>query len=177
MDLVCHQKIKGSKKQIITHENQDLFNKLNPIANNMAGKFNKILVPLDGSKNSMRGLDKAISIAKESGAEITGFYVFHLPLAAGFKYTQKMRDDAQDKAVKAIGPAMRKTKQAGASFKYKTGGGNTGNEIVRFAEKGKYDMVVIGARGISETQEKIPFLGSVSNHVMHKSKIPVLVVK
>ena len=141
----------------------------------MAGKFNKILVPLDGSKNSMRGLDKAIAIAKESGAEITGFYVFHLPFTAGLKYTKKMRDEAQSKAVKAIGPAMRKAQQAGASFKYKTGGGNTGDEIVRFAEKGKYDMIVIGARGLSATKEK--FLGSVSNHVMHKAKTPVLVVK
>jgi len=37
-------------------------------------KFNKILVPLDGSANSMRGLDRAIEIAKGSSAEITGFY-------------------------------------------------------------------------------------------------------
>ena len=138
-------------------------------------KFSKILVPLDGSKNSMRGLDQAISIAKSSGAEITGFYVFHLPFAAGIKYTQKMKNDAQDKAVKAIGPAMRKAQQAGAKFQYKTGGGNIGNEIVKFAQKGKYNMIVIGARGLSGTKEK--FLGSVSNQVMHKANIPVLVVK
>lgn len=143
--------------------------------NYMVTKFSKILVPLDGSQNSMRGLDEAISIAKSSGAEITGFYVFQLPFAAGIKYTQKMKDTAQDKAVKAIGPAMRKTQQAGAKFQYKTGGGNVGNEIVNFANKGKYNMIVIGARGLSGTKEK--FLGSVSNHVMHKASIPVLVVK
>ena len=147
----------------------------NPSTNHMATKFNKILVPLDGSQNSMRGLDQAISIAKSSGAEITGFYVFQLPFAAGIKYTQKMKDAAQDKAVKAIGPAMRKTQQAGAKFQYKTGGGNVGNEIVKHAQKGKYNMIVIGARGITGAKEK--FLGSVSNHVMHKSNIPVLVVK
>lgn len=141
----------------------------------MVTKFSKILVPLDGSQNSMRGLDHAISIAKSSGAEITGFYVFQLPFAAGIKYTQKMKDAAQDKAAKAIGPAMRKTQQAGAKFQYKTGGGNVGNEIVNFAKKGKYNMIVIGARGITGAKEK--FLGSVSNHVMHKSPVPVLVVK
>lgn len=141
----------------------------------MATKFNKILVPLDGSQNSMRGLNQAISIAKSSDAQITGFYVFQLPFAAGIKYTQKMKDDAQDKAVKAIDPAMRKTQQAGAKFQYKTGGGNVGDEIVKFTKKGKYNMIVIGARGISSAKEK--FLGSISNHVMHKSNIPVLVVK
>jgi nucleotide-binding universal stress UspA family protein len=65
-------------------------------------KFKKILVPLDGSANSMRGLDRAIEIAKGGDAEITGFYVFHLPIAAGIKYTAKMKEDAQKKAVKAI---------------------------------------------------------------------------
>ena len=138
-------------------------------------KFTKILVPLDGSANSMRGLDRAIEIAKGGNAEITGFYVFHLPLAAGIKYTQKMKDDAQNKAVKAIGPAMNKTQKAGATFKYHTGGGHTGSEIVKYAQKGKFDMIVIGARGVGGAKEA--FLGSTSNYVMHKTKIPVLVVK
>ena len=138
-------------------------------------KFKKILVPLDGSSNSMRGLDRAIEIAKGSGAEITGFYVFHLPVAAGIKYTAKMKEEAQRKAVKAIGPAMNKTQKAGATFKYKTGGGHTGSEIVKAAEKGKFDMIVIGARGIGGAKET--FLGSTSNYVLHKTKIPVLVVK
>jgi nucleotide-binding universal stress UspA family protein len=39
-------------------------------------KFNKILTPLDGSANLIRGLDRAIEIAKGSGAEITGFTCF-----------------------------------------------------------------------------------------------------
>ena len=141
----------------------------------MRGAFNKILVPLDGSSNSMRGLNEAILIAKASGASITGFYVFHLPLAAGIKYTEKMREEAQEKAVKAIGPAMKKAERAGAKFQYKTGGGNTGSEIVKFATKNKFDMIIIGARGLTGAKEK--FLGSVSNYVMHKSPVPVLVVK
>lgn len=138
-------------------------------------KFKKILVPVDGSANSTRGLDRAIEIAKESDAEITGFYVFHLPLAAGIKYTKKMKEEAQKKAVKAIGPAMSRVQKAGAKFSYKTGGGNTGSEIVKFAKKGNFDMVVIGARGLGGAKEA--FLGSTSNYVMHKTKIPVLVVK
>ena len=138
-------------------------------------EFNKILVPVDGSANSMRGLDKAISIANASNAEITGYYVFHLPFSAGIKYTDKMKKDADAKAVRAIGPAMQRCERAGAKFKYKTGGGNTGQQIVDYAEKNKYDLIVIGARGLSGAKEK--FLGSVSNYVMHTSKVPVLVVK
>ena len=35
----------------------------------------KILVPIDGSKNSMRGLDEAIYLARQCHATITGLYV------------------------------------------------------------------------------------------------------
>ena len=138
-------------------------------------KFKKILVPLDGSSNSTRGLDRAIEIAKGSDAEITGFYAFHLPIAAGIKYTQKMKEEAQQKAVKAIGPAMNRAQKAGAVFKYKTGGGHTGSEIVKFAQNEDFDMIVIGARGMGGAKEA--FLGSTSNYVMHKTKVPVLIVK
>ena len=42
-------------------------------------KIKKILVPLDGSKNSMRGLDEGIYLARQCQATITGLYV--VPLA------------------------------------------------------------------------------------------------
>jgi nucleotide-binding universal stress UspA family protein len=35
-------------------------------------KIKKILVPLDGSKNSMRGLDEGIYLARQCQATITG---------------------------------------------------------------------------------------------------------
>ena len=101
--------------------------------------------------------------------------MFHLPLTAGIKYTQKMKDDAQTKAVKAIGPAISKAQKTGAVFKYKTGGGHTGSEIVKFTQQGKFDIIVMGARGVGGAKET--FLGSTSNYLMHKTKIPVLVVK
>ena len=42
----------------------------------MAKKINNILVPVDGSPNALRGVDKAIDIAKGSGSTITALYVF-----------------------------------------------------------------------------------------------------
>ena len=38
-------------------------------------KIKKILVPLDGSKNSLRGLDEGIYLARQCQAVITGLYV------------------------------------------------------------------------------------------------------
>lgn len=62
-----------------------------------------------------------------------------------------------------------------SAFAHKTGAGNTANEIVKVATKRKHGMVIIGARGLSSTRET--FLESVYNSVMHKYKIPVLIVK
>ncbi len=42
-------------------------------------KIKKILVPLDGSKNSIRGLDKAISLARACHSTITALYVKSVP--------------------------------------------------------------------------------------------------
>ncbi len=41
----------------------------------MAFKIKRILVPLDGSSNSFRGLDVAIHMARQCHATITGLYV------------------------------------------------------------------------------------------------------
>jgi nucleotide-binding universal stress UspA family protein len=98
-----------------------------------------------------------------------------LPLAAGIKYTQKMDEDTEEKDVKDIGPALNRAEKSGVVFKYETGGGHTGSEIVKHSQKGKFDMIVIGARGQEGVKEV--FLGSTSNYVMHKTKIPILIVK
>ena len=123
----------------------------------------------------MRGLDFAIRVAKESGADITGLYVFHLPVLAGIKLTEKMREEAQEAAARSVGPAIARAKQAGASFEYHTEGGHVGREIVEYAEKGEFDMIVIGGRDLKGAKEL--FLGSVANYVVHKASVPVTVIK
>ncbi len=138
-------------------------------------EIKNILVPIDGSPNSLRGLDKAVSIAKSCGATITGLYVFHLPLIAGLKFTKSMENQAKAKGQKIISNAQQKAEKKGVPFKWRTSGGKPGDVIVNVSKGVKADMIVIGARGLGATKEK--FLGSTSNQVMHKSQIPVLVVK
>jgi nucleotide-binding universal stress UspA family protein len=141
----------------------------------MAGKINNILVPIDGSQNAIRGLDKAIDIAKGSGATITALFVFQLPWKAGLKFTKSMEKEAQSKATHAIGIARQKVERNGITFKWKTAGGKPGDAILNVAKGSRADIIVIGARGLGVAKEK--FFGSTSNYVMHKAIKPVLVVK
>ena len=138
-------------------------------------KIKKILVPLDGSKNSIRGLDNAISIARACHATITGIYI--LPV-----YPRNFIDAVipfvfhpERQAKKFLEDAKKRAAQKGILFKSKIIWGSPTYEIQEMAKSKKFDLIVIGARGMSSIKEV--FLGSVSNAIVHKSKIPVMVVK
>ena len=65
----------------------------------------------------------------------------------------------------------------GILFYYRILSGDPRDIIVRLANSkaNGYNLIVMGHRGISAAKEL--FLGSVSNYVLHKSKIPILIVK
>jgi len=52
-----------------------------------------------------------------------------------------------------------------------------GYNLIKLAhgKKENFNLIVIGSRGRSAVREL--FLGSVSNYVIHSSKIPVLIIK
>ena len=65
--------------------------------------------------------------------------------------------------------------QNGIIFEKKISFGDPGYIIVKYAKDKKFDVIVIGARGRSAIKEI--FFGSVSNYVLHKANMPVLIVK
>ncbi len=137
--------------------------------------INKILVPLDGSKNSFRGLDNAISIARACQATITGICI--LPVYPKnladvvFPYFFHPEIDAKN----FLADAKKRAYQKGVLFKSKIIWGSPIDEIQEMINSKKFDLIVIGSRGKGSLKEL--FLGSVSNAIVHKSKIPVMVVK
>ena len=135
----------------------------------------KILVPLDGSKNSMRGLDEAIYLARQCHATITGLYVVPIYPRNFVDAIMPYQIHLTKSAKIFMNNAKNICAQKGIVFKSKITLGSPISEINDLATDKKFDIIVIGSRGQSGLKEA--FLGSVAKAIVHKSKIPVLVIK
>ncbi len=136
----------------------------------------KILIPVDGSDASIRAMRHAVLLAKGLGASVFVYHVFHLPRAAGIVMTKSMKESTKKKIITILNSAKNIALKSDVPCKQQSqGGGNSGKKIVDFTEKYNFDMIVMGSRGMGSAKEA--FLGSTSNHVLNKSKIPVLIVK
>lgn len=140
-------------------------------------KTKKILVPLDGSKNSIRGLDMAIHIARQSHGTITALAVKSVPGIYAIHPLGFLDFSSMTEVKKFLNEAKVRAAKKGIQLTTKALAGDPGYDIARYAnnKKNGIDLVIVGARGRSSAKEI--FLGSVSNYVLHKSKKPVLVVK
>ena len=132
-------------------------------------KNSKILVAIDGSKNSNRGLVKAIDIAQSRGSTIVGLNVINVPISYFLhKSKTKIKTESVKNAEKILDSAKKKCLKANVNFESKMiPGGEPGYDIVKYANRNNIDLIVIGARGLHPLIEV--FLGSTSNYVLHKS--------
>ena len=129
---------------------------------------------MDGSKNSMRGLDEAIYLARQCHAIITGLYVVPISNSTDSQISN-LEKYLLDNASKFMSKAKTRAAQNGIIFDDAIIHGDEGPKIISYANNKSYDIIVIGSRGMGSIKEI--FLGSTSNYVLHKSKIPVLIVK
>lgn len=141
----------------------------------MGEEIKKILVPIDNSSNSIRGLKKAIYLARQCGASITAFHVLELPMRSVIRITNSMLENGIKKADRIISKSIRASDKEEMGVDFKTTSGRPGSEIVKYAQKNKFDLIVIGSRGLGSSKELL--LGSVSSYVIHKSKTPVLLIR
>ena len=143
----------------------------------MATTINKILVPLDNSKNSFRGLSSAIYFAKMCGAKVVALHAVYAAPKGDFDTAGRFNKDHKKQLKSMMEIAQKQCEKAGVPFDEKIVYGNPGYEITKFANstRNKIDMVVIGSRGRSSAKEI--FFGSTSQFVLHKAKPSVLIIK
>lgn len=140
--------------------------------------FSKILVPVDGSDNSYRALDAALLLSEKLGSKVTAIHVMEDVPVLHIESEKLLREllDAYKKEnqlilLKCSEIATKK----GLTIHTKLLQGNPGSTIPNFCEKEKYDIIVMGSRGMGKFKELV--LGSVSSKVLHHSSCPVMIIR
>lgn len=136
--------------------------------------FNKILVPVDGSKESLKALSSALEIAELSGAEVTAFHTIPKTTEGGPR-TRRLDADLNSEGKAVLKQASQIAKNKMIDIKTQVTRGSPAFEIIKFAKTGKYDHIVMSSTGTGSATGDM--LGSVSNYVVHKSQIPVYLIK
>jgi nucleotide-binding universal stress UspA family protein len=149
--------------------------------NKIEAELGKILVATDGSKPSSDAVEQAIGIAAATGSSLTiANIVYFPPLAYSDappinidRAFQDLRTDGE----RIVGEAQKLAKASGVNADTTVIDENRSPvwAITKFAEGGKFDLIVLGTRGMGGLRRTV--LGSVANGVVHYAKCSVLVTR
>ena len=138
--------------------------------------FNKILLAADGSEHSIRAAENAIVLTQNNPeAKIEIVYVINSEASKADVLRDLDTDAINLKRNQKLLPLQEKMKQAKVDFKVKFIHGEPGPALVKYANDGEFDIVVIGSRGLNTLQDLV--LGGVSHKVAKRANCPVLIVK
>ena len=148
--------------------------------------FSKIVVGIDGSEESMKAAEYAISIAKLYNAELNAITV--LTSDIGYIYSSPGVESppltvkeivllAGDEAKKWFDEIKEKANKKGIQLKteYIVAKKSLLNTILEYVEEHNINLVVVGTRGRSGIKKML--LGSIASGLITYSPCPVLVIK
>ena len=136
--------------------------------------FDKILVPVDGSGASSRAAHVAADLASRYGAEVIVLHVHEHEYLYGVDAVREKLDEAVD----LVDHHVRSMKDSGLSARGAVVSepfGRTVRAILDTVDEENIDLIVIGTRGLSDRIRLL--LGSVAHKVLHRARVPVLVVQ
>ncbi len=140
----------------------------------------KILVAVDGSENSKKALEKTKELALLFNSEVMILNVVS-DLRTSHPYIiDRVYEADINKALLEHGKKLLDESSKifeGYNEKVSTSikCGDAAREIIEVAEKGGFDLVVMGSRGLNALSRAM--LGSISNKVLNHIKTSVLIVK
>jgi len=142
--------------------------------------FEKILVPVDFSDHSTQALDTAAALAKDYDASLTIVNVYEplaLALPEGYQlFSQEQLDQLFEELQRKLVQQRQRAEAAGAKrVDSELLHGFAVTEIQSLAERGGYDLIVIGTHGRRGLSHAL--LGSVAERVVRLAPCPVLTVR
>ena len=141
----------------------------------------KILVASDGSKHALHAVEYSAKLVGQLSAASNSITLISVHDDAGMHRAKSlMGSDAvaeylRDFSEKELKSARKVLDAAGIKHNMEQRIGHVAQEIVTCAKKGKYDLIVLGAKGRGVIMDAL--IGSVAQRVLATSDIPVLLVK
>ncbi len=136
--------------------------------------LNKILVPIDDSKKSFKALDRALTLAGFTHGHVTCIHVIpHVP--EGGPRTKTFDANLKEDGMILLKKASKRAGNKNVKFSTKLLRGSPSHVIVHTSKSGKFDHIVMSTTGAGSASKDM--IGSVSNYVIQKSKIPVYLIK
>jgi nucleotide-binding universal stress UspA family protein len=130
--------------------------------------LSNLLVCIDGSENAIKALDYSAKLAEKMGSNITLLSVQERRL---YDSSPETAEELGEKILSEALNTVQKTKlKVGKKLEF----GVPSDVIADVAEKGKYDLIILGSRGLGTVSRFL--LGSVSDDVSHKAKCSLLLV-
>jgi nucleotide-binding universal stress UspA family protein len=153
--------------------------------------FERIVVPLDGSRFSATALSYAIEIAKQFGSEVTLVHVVipsnpmiwaspsgvASPTATEIAIEAAQLRDKENaqRATRYLKRKLRQLAAQGVKTSFRVSIGSPAKSIIEFCEKEKVNLVVMTTSGRSGIKRAI--LGSVADELIREPGIPVLAIR
>ncbi len=146
--------------------------------------YRRILVPLDGSATSSRGLREAAGVAKAHGARLRVLNVLDerlfVTMVEGYamsnieELTASLRAEGQ-KALDAASKAAEKQGLKAEAYMVESRGRPVSDVILDEVRKWRADLIVMGTHGRRGVNRLL--LGSDAERVLSGAPVPVLLVK
>lgn len=153
-------------------------------------KFNKILVSIDGSKESLEAADYGISLAKLFNVVVSIIHVLPQEIRYGYDSVDAIQPDIpstpvkgivelskQDMQAKWFNKIIEKAKEMNVNLQTDiiVATRSVATEIIDYANKLDADLIIVGTRGRSGLKRML--LGSIASEILKYADCPVLIVK
>ena len=138
--------------------------------------FTNVLVAVDGSEDSGKALDCALSICRAVGARLTALAVEgKLPAyAASLGEVDEVKREKDEYFARVLGAAETAAQAAGIEIRTELVPGHPAEVITHYAAAHGHDLIVVGYSG--HFMGDI-LLGSTADRVAHHAHCPVMVVR
>jgi len=145
--------------------------------------YQRILVPVDGSATSKRGLEEAIRLAKLTQGRLRLFHVvdelsFALAMDAYSGYSGDWLKVLRDNGTRILDEARATAQAAGIEAEAElcdTFSGSVYQLVNAAADKWNADLIVLGTHGRRGVGRAV--MGSSAEHILRYASVPVLLVR